>query len=117
MSNTKYIDLSYLNEISEGSNEIIAEMILLFKEQSSEFIDTMNRCLEDKNWDDLSKIAHKAKTSMGVVGMNDLSAALKQLETDAKNQANIESYPVIVERFINDLKAALKELDVVLAEM
>lgn len=104
-------DLSYLTSMSGGSSEVIKEMITIFNEQAKEYIIDMQKFLDEKNYTSLGKLAHKAKSSVAIMGMNELAADLKTLEINAKEETNIDTYPAIVEKFITQTKLAIAELD------
>ena len=103
-------DLTYLNNMSGGSPEIVKEMIGIFIEQANEYLQDMPKYLEEKDYSSLGKLAHKAKSSISIMGMTDLAADLKTLELLAKESTDIESYPAFVEKFIFQTKSAIAEL-------
>jgi HPt (histidine-containing phosphotransfer) domain-containing protein len=40
----------------------------------------MHQLADQEKWEELGKLAHKAKASASIMGMSDLAAELKQLE-------------------------------------
>lgn len=110
-------DLSYLNSMSGGSSDVIKEMIAIFNEQSKEYIMEMQKYLDEKNYLLLGKLAHKAKSSVAIMGMNDLAADLKTLEINTKTEKDVEMYPVYVEKFIRLTKQAIAELEEIAAKL
>lgn len=103
--------------MSGGSNEIIKEMIHIFNDQSKEYIHDMQKYLDEKEYLLLGKLAHKAKSSVAIMGMNELAADLKTLEINTKEEKDVESYPVYVEKFIRLTKQAMAELEEVAAKL
>jgi HPt (histidine-containing phosphotransfer) domain-containing protein len=103
-------DLTYLRQMSGGSEETISEMIVLFIEQVQEISNEMLDALNKKEWNILGKLAHKAKSSVSIMGMLDLADELKKLELNAGIGKNSESYKATVEKFVYDCKIAEKEL-------
>jgi HPt (histidine-containing phosphotransfer) domain-containing protein len=103
-------DLTYLNNMSGGGSDIIKEMITIFISQTEEYIVDMQKLLKDKDYTALGKLAHKAKSSVAIMGMNDLAADLKSLELLTKDNKEVESYPVIVDKFVKMSKQAIIEL-------
>jgi HPt (histidine-containing phosphotransfer) domain-containing protein len=110
-------DLSYLNTMSGGNSEIIKEMIQIFNEQSLEYIRDMQAYLDAKNYLLLGKLAHKAKSSVAIMGMNDLATDLKTLEINTKDEKDVESYPVFVKKFIDQTKLAIAELEEIASKL
>ena len=107
----KIIDISYIEEVCGGSSELISEMIDIFREQVSEFNKEMNSLYESKKYYDLGLLAHKAKSSIAIMGMNDLADKLKELELNAKEGIKIETYSDYISDFMDQTGEALKELD------
>jgi len=103
-------DLTYLTNMSGGSPEIVKEMIGIFVEQADEYLRDMQKHLDEKDYLALGKLAHKAKSSISIMGMTDLAADLKTLELLTKDNAEVESYPAFVEKFLAQTKLAITEL-------
>jgi len=81
----KYIDLSYLEGIAEGDKEIIKELVEIFLDQMPEFTDGFDEGIKDKDWVKIAAIAHKAKSSVMSMGMEELgNIDLKNMELLAK---------------------------------
>jgi HPt (histidine-containing phosphotransfer) domain-containing protein len=110
MSQNRYTNLSYLNEITGGESEMTKEFILLFLDQIVEFKDGMNTYLAEKKWKELGEIAHKAKSSVMTFGMNELGYQLKELQLKTQRLEDIDSYPRYVSDFIQLVDAAGSEL-------
>ena len=104
-------NLTYLKGMSGDNSEIIKEMIGIFIEQVQEISEAMNTSLNNKDYITLGKLAHKAKSSVSIMGMEELSTKLKELEHNASEGKNIESYAVIVQKFESDCAEAIGELN------
>lgn len=107
----KYINVEYLESVSGGDNSIIIELVNLFREQTKEFYEDMKALLAAKDYYNLGLLAHKAKSSVAIMGMNDLATTLKTFELQAKEGIDTDKYESYIERFRNDTDEALKELD------
>ncbi|MDQ1772810.1 Hpt domain-containing protein [Labilibaculum sp. A4] len=83
-------DLSYLKEMSGNDKNIISEMIDIFLEQIPEFEEEISRSFEARNWQDLGAIAHKAKSSVRTMGMENSGDCLEQLEHFSKGNLKFE---------------------------
>ena len=106
----QHIDLSYLNEISGGNKEFIHELIDMFFEQVPDYQKTLSELHSKKDWYNLGRAAHKAKSAVLMMGMNDLSSELKKLEEYAKEGKNINEYQEIIAKFVLTSNNAIKEL-------
>jgi HPt (histidine-containing phosphotransfer) domain-containing protein len=107
------IDLSYLREMSGGNKPLILEMITIFTSQVKEFGEDMEHLYSSNQYQQLGKLAHKAKSSVSIMGLTDLAKNLKDLENSAGEGRNTETYPVIINRFKSITADAVKELEVV----
>jgi len=112
-----YTDLSYLKEITGGESSIVKEMVEMFLEQVDEFKVNMTSFLKDKKYIELGKEAHKAKSSVLIVGMEELGKNLKKLQLLTEQNAEIETYPDYVKMFIDQCDAATVELNEELSKL
>ncbi len=110
-------DLTYLRNMSAGNKDLVLEMIQIFKEQVAEFIKDMNQLLEDKDYENLGKLAHKAKSSISMMGLNDLAVELKTFEIKAKAGIDTEEYPIFISKFRDETEEAVQELEEVSANI
>ena len=104
-------DLNYLKTMSGGDDKFISEMIELFRDQVGEYSELMPQLLQKKEYNDLSKLAHKAKSSVAVMGMNHVADLLKELEILASQEKDVERYEQMVNEFIEQSQLALAELE------
>ena len=105
------IDLTYLKNMSAGNKELIIEMIGIFKSQVTEFNQGMADYYEKKQYDLLGRLAHKAKSSISIMGLNDLAIELKNFENLAKESLEVEKYPGFIKNFKDETAEAIQELD------
>jgi len=111
------VNLSYLREWSGGDQVKIQEMIGIFKSQVEEFARDMDEYLNKKDYLALGKLAHKAKSSISIMGLDDLSNDMKVLENLTKSGKEEEKYPMLVNRFKHETGKAVEELDEVLQNL
>ena len=111
------INLSYLKEMTGGNQALVQEMIDIFKDQVVEFSHDMDEYLNKKDYISLGKLAHKAKSSISIMGLDDLSGDMKELENLTKSGKETEKYPLLVDKFKKQTKKAVEELDEVLQNL
>lgn len=107
----KKINVSYLEEVCGGDKEIITEMINIFRDQIPEFTEEMRLHLEKGNFIELGLIAHKAKSSIAIMGMEDLALKLKELELKSKAGEERERYSWYINNFVEQTGQALEEIE------
>jgi len=107
----KFINTDYLEMVAGGDSELLKELISMFRDQVVEFNSEMNVLLSEKNYTVLGNLAHKAKSSVSIMGMDSLANMLKNFELQAKEGKNTEKYESYISRFESDTRSALAELD------
>ncbi|MBN2349818.1 MAG: Hpt domain-containing protein [Bacteroidales bacterium] len=104
-------NLTYLRDMSAGNKDLVREMIEIFISQVKEFTIGMDDLLAKKDYLQLGKLAHKAKSSISIMGLNDLAADLKTLENMTKEGKDNDLYKKIVENFKVETNNAIIELE------
>ncbi len=108
--NGQHIDLTYLINVSEGSNEFVEEMIDCFLTQTPEMLEDLKKYLNEKKWVELGGVAHKMKPTINFIGLHSIKDIVKTVEHDASEQINLDSLPYLVEKLIRVCSVAIKEL-------
>ena len=104
------IDLTYLRNMAAGNKDLMLEMIGIFESQTKEFSLEMDKLLQSKEYELLGKLAHKAKSSISIMGMDELAKDLKSFENLAKAGAEVDKYPEFIHKFKSETTEAVKEL-------
>lgn len=107
----KFINMEYLDSVSGGDPSIINEIVTIFKEQSAEIYNEMKSLLAEKNYISLGLLAHKAKSSVAIMGMEEMATLLKTFELQAKDGREIQLYGSYLEKFKHDTGEAIRELE------
>ena len=104
-------DLNYLKTMSGGDPVFIREMITLFREQIDEYKSEMPALVQNREYSSLSKMAHKAKSSVAVMGMSQVAELLKELEILAGEEKEVERFESMVHEFLSQSQLAIVELE------
>lgn len=110
MNEQRLTNLSYLEDIAGGETAVIKEFIQLFLEQITEFKNEMQFQLQNQQWGELGKTAHKAKSSVMAFGLNELGTHLKLLQIKTQQLTDVESYRADIEEFVRVINLAEQEL-------
>jgi HPt (histidine-containing phosphotransfer) domain-containing protein len=105
-----YTNLDYLKEITDGDKQIIRELIDLFLLQVPDFIINLNKYYNSGEYILLGKEAHKAKSSLQIMGMSELEKEMKTLQLRTIDGTDIENYPVYIRHFEEQCRVAVIEL-------
>ena len=117
MEKFKHINLDYLNEISEGSGDLKRDLISMFIKQVPVFSDQLNSYYQNGDYHSLGKLAHKIKSSVAMMGINDLATDMKTLENIAGEGIEKEKYPIIITKFKEISTEAINELNTILINL
>jgi HPt (histidine-containing phosphotransfer) domain-containing protein len=107
----KYIKIEYLEMVAGGDSDLLKELVSMFKDQVAEFNSEMDVLFREKNYYALGNLAHKAKSSVAIMGMDSLANMLKTFELQANEGKNSDMYESYISRFENDTKHAISELE------
>jgi len=107
----KFINTDYLDSVTGGDPDITRDIVGMFKEQAIEIHSEMLVHYSNKEYKQLGMLAHKAKSSVAIMGMNDLATMLKTFELQAKDSSEPDLYQSYIERFRNETAAAVLELE------
>lgn len=102
VSNLKLYDLSTIIEISGGDEEFVQTMITLFIDTVPSNLKDLNAALKNKNWDMLSKMAHKLKSTLDSMGIHTIGYDIRTVEQNAKTRESLDNIPAFVSR-INEV--------------
>lgn len=107
----KKLDLNYLESITEGDKDLILELIDIFKSQIPEYREDFKQAFENKDALRLSKIAHKAKSSVAIMGLTELTQVLRKLEFEAQEGTFSDHFASYIKQFEMDCADAVIQLD------
>ncbi len=114
MSGYKHVNLEVLKEISEGSNDLMRDLIFLFISQIPVFSEQLDYYYKNEDYISLGKLAHKIKSSVSMMGISELSSDMKKLEQLAQAKKDTQKYPEFIERFKRISTEAVSELNDIL---
>jgi HPt (histidine-containing phosphotransfer) domain-containing protein len=98
--------LDKINEMAEGDQDFINSVISVFLEEVPEDLEALEIALQEKNYDQVYKLAHKIKPNVDLLGMEQTRAAALEIETLGKSEANMAD----IERIFPALKADIHQV-------
>ncbi|MEO6732761.1 MAG: Hpt domain-containing protein [Ferruginibacter sp.] len=108
-------DLSMLEEMDD--NEYVLEMLnILLVEASADFTE-MKKAIQAGKAETVCQMAHKLKTSAGIIQAAKLIALLEQIETIGKKGSGDKELALLVENAIHQYHSIEKELKVYMAAL
>jgi HPt (histidine-containing phosphotransfer) domain-containing protein len=100
------LDLSFLYDIADGSNEFIVESIDMFLHHTPELLQMIGQAVADKDWTVAAQAAHKLKPNLGFFGMPICQATIQEVELMAK--AGAPDLDLLISKF-DQVKAMIAE--------
>ena len=108
----KCTNLNYLLQRTKSHPELMMEMIALYLKQTPALINEMKQSLQAKDWDLLSKAAHKMIPSFLIMGMSmDFEKMAKKIQEYASKQQHTDEIPNLVTQLETICIQACKELE------
>ncbi len=101
----------YLLNVTGGDMAVLEEIAGIFVSQVPEFLSEMKQLLGEEKYHELGLLAHKAKGSVTVMGMEETSKMLKEFELLAKAGEQKEKYEGFITRFERDTEAVISEMN------
>ncbi len=117
MKNFKHINMEYLDEISEGNQDLACDLIEMFIKQVPIFTEQLDLLYKNGDYVLLGKLAHKIKSSVSMMGISELASDMKHLELIAREGKEIEKYPIYIARFKSITNEAVNELNDILIKL
>jgi len=114
---TQDLDLSFLYEIADGSDEFIVDSITMFLDQTPQLLTAIDNAINAGDWATAAASSHKLKPNLGFFGMPISQANIQEVEIMCKTGAT--DVAAIKEKFseVNStVSANLVELEKIKAE-
>jgi HPt (histidine-containing phosphotransfer) domain-containing protein len=110
INSTARYDLSYLNQVFQGNREMINNIIVLFLQQVPKYVQEMEECVRKNEPLSLHPLAHKAKSSIAMLGIKDMEADIVKIEQDSKYLRNLDGLPMLVNRVKQNCQIVYNQL-------
>lgn len=87
--NQRLYDLSTIKAVSGGDKEFVKRMVQLFIETVPANVQELNVYMNSENWDMVSKMAHKLKSTLDSMGIHSLKQEIRMIEANAKKMKTL----------------------------
>jgi CheY-like chemotaxis protein/HPt (histidine-containing phosphotransfer) domain-containing protein len=112
-----YINLSFLEEVSEGNHEFVKQMVEYFITNTPSFLVEFRKSTENTDWNMIKQHAHKFSTQLSYMGISAIIKDVEIIEKCAREEKNINLIQILAVKVENVCNEAIKELQGVLAKM
>ncbi|WP_299826487.1 ATP-binding protein [uncultured Pontibacter sp.] len=104
------VDLTYLQSMSRGNSKFIKEMINLFLVHTPVELVKLETAVTQAQLKDVSEIAHKLKSSVAMMGIENMAKGLKEIEKISKSTGDMGAITSLYHEIIEINATATKEL-------
>lgn len=105
------IDLESLKQISENDTNKLQRYINLLLKNTPNELEKLKQDTENEDWDELTKIAHKLKGTVGYMGIKKIEETIRIVENNSARKLQLEDIPKQVEEVVKYCNLGLKELE------
>jgi HPt (histidine-containing phosphotransfer) domain-containing protein len=106
----EHVDLSYLFKIAGGNHQFVNAVINSFIEITPLYVQDVRRHYEMKNWRGLQASAHRFKSAIKYMGMNEMTRIIETIEENATEAADQRRLLELIAAINANYEAALSEL-------
>lgn len=106
----KLYDLSMVQAIAGGDMGFIKKMVQIFLDTMPPSVVQLQNELQAQNWDPLSKLAHKMKSTIDSMGINSLKDVIRTIEANGKQKNDLDSLPALVKQVSEVLEQCVVQL-------
>ncbi|MDZ7695130.1 MAG: Hpt domain-containing protein [Balneolaceae bacterium] len=117
MSQQRLTDLSFLEDLGMGDDDLLIEMIEMFLQNTPESLKQIQDYTEQKNWKKVAAEAHKLKPNLSYMGLERARDIIVDIEKTAKNdpdknriEHNITKVETICRQAYQELRQELNTL-------
>ncbi|MBB6610354.1 PAS domain S-box protein [Pontibacter sp. Tf4] len=103
-------NLDMLYKISRGNQAFINRTIELFIKTAPQTLAELQQSTQQQDWQRVSETAHKLKSTIDTLRIDQLKQVIRQIEADAKNQANTANLQGLVDFADSHLQLVIKHI-------
>lgn len=111
------IDLSYLIQVAEGSNEFIVEMIRHFLKKTPQAVWELGESLREGNWEQIRNISHRIRPGMGFMGIQTLIGVLETIEDISEKKSDPGNLKELIQQVTDVSMKAFSQLEAELEKL
>lgn len=111
------IDLTYLDDITDGDVATKRQLIELFFAQADEIKQRFIVAQLSDDVEEIGRTAHIAKSATRVMGIENVAGRMEELQSLSERRVAPERYRELVDFYLAEIPAAIEELKTELARI
>src|SRR5260221_1650589 len=108
--NSRLYDLSMVQSVSGGDEGFIKQIVALFIETVPQNVQDMKKALQEENWDQVVKTAHKLKSTIDSMGIKSIRQEIRTVEANARQKESLDQVAPLVATIDNVIKECIGQL-------
>jgi HPt (histidine-containing phosphotransfer) domain-containing protein len=106
----KLFDLKQMEDIADGNREFLTAMSKIYIDNSPATSTMLVEATAAAEWDKVSKLAHKLKSTIDSLNMHSIRGDIRSIEMDAKNKVNTDGLKLLALKVDRVIKAVAEQL-------
>jgi len=107
----KKFEVNLLNKRTGYDPELLKEMFLVFKEKYQEYFDLLRIRYHGDDWKGVSEIAHRAKSSVAIMGMETIRERFNKIETVTADGNVFPEFEDTLNQLQDDVQVAIQQIE------
>ena len=95
-TDSRLYDLTMVQSVSGGDEGFIKKMVALFIETVPQNVQDLKKALQEGNWEQVGKTAHKLKSTIDSMGIKSIRREIREVEANAKQLESLQTIPSLV---------------------
>ena len=104
------VDLAFLREMVGDDQDVVEEMVEIFKEDTPNYLNAIEEGLKPDDWESIAKTCHTLKSSIGFMGRQDLVGHAQTLQMQKTAPAKNDSIRKTLDHFRSEIRAVVDYL-------
>lgn len=76
-----------------------------------ESLSELNKCYDKNDYEGVSKLAHKLKSSVDIFAIKEIKQDIRRLENNTRDNINLDEVPQLVEKINDILNKAIQQVE------
>jgi HPt (histidine-containing phosphotransfer) domain-containing protein len=106
----QHVNLDYLELMSDGDPDMKKTMLEMLMAELPEEFSKMRDYTDAQDWEELSSVSHKMKSTLAFVGNDTMTNANKAIELKSKNEEDLDEIPELMSTLEEYLDGVLNDL-------
>jgi hypothetical protein len=111
-TDSRLYDLTMVQSVSGGDEGFIKKMVALFIETVPQNVEDLKKAMQEENWEQVGKTAHKLKSTIDSMGIKSIRQEIREVEANAKQLESLQTIPLLVATIDTVIKECIGQLQV-----